>query len=94
MPSPAADVASWRADGWTPLDPLHELLCDHERARHDLGDAAVEGPSGPVLDWPEGWDAQSLAEHRRIVAAHFKLSWAIRDAERAAASGGLSGLFR
>lgn len=39
--------------------------------RRDCGDAAIEGPSGPVVEWPSAWGAWSLAEHRQVIARHF-----------------------
>jgi len=70
-------VEEWREDGWRPFETLHVELLLHERARLDLGAEVVEGPAGPLVEWPDGWDAWSLVEHRRIVAEHFQ---AARDA--------------
>jgi len=64
------------------LDPLHAELLEYERTRSQLGDAAVESESGPVLDWPAGWGSWSLAEHRRIIATHFTELAAILREER------------
>lgn len=61
----------WREDGWTPMEALHEDLLDYESMRSALGDAAMDGACGPTIDWPEGWDAESLVSHRAVVASHF-----------------------
>lgn len=50
--------------------------------RGRLGDLAVEGPSGPVLEWPAEWGAWSLAEHRATIADHWDDLEDIQEAER------------
>lgn len=81
-PDRAAWLAASRDAGWEPLDDLHVDLLRYERLRASLGDAAVEGPCGPVVAWPAGWGAWSLAEHRETIARHWDELEAIRAEER------------
>jgi hypothetical protein len=75
------------AAGWGAFDPLHVELLDYEAARGALGDGAVDGPAGPVVEWPVEWGAWSLASHRRELADHWRDLARIR-AEEARNSGG------
>lgn len=73
---PPPDRDEWMerssAAGWAPLDALHEELLSFEAGRAALGDLAMDGSCGPVLEWPSGWGAWSLVEHRRAISAHWK----------------------
>ena len=82
VPPPAPNVAAWIEDGWTPGEPLHEALVEHEQLRRILGDAAMDGPSALVLDWPAGWCGRSLAVHRAIVVRHLDELERIESEER------------
>lgn len=57
--------------GWTPLEDQHAALLRYESLRRQIGDAAVDGPCGPVVEWPGEWGAWSLADHRAAIARHF-----------------------
>lgn len=54
----------------------------YECHRSWIGDAVMEGPSGPVIDWPEEWGAWSLADHRQAIAEHHQEREKIEAEER------------
>lgn len=57
------------------MEPLHHELLLYEAARRRLGDAAVDGSSGPIVEWPYGrW---ALADHRSLIFEHFEKLGAI-----------------
>ena len=70
MPSLDDWLARDRAAGWSEPDHLHVELLYYERARAALGDTAVEGDAGPIVEWPAEWGRWSLAEHRQEIAHH------------------------